>query len=80
VRVVRRGRDGAAADAERGGDRLVVEVGVVAEKESEPLALGQRCDGRPNCVAPFVARVVSGHVGLPILGDERRARPDVAGG
>jgi hypothetical protein len=45
----RRG-DGAALDPDDLSDGLVVEVGIVAEEEHEPLALGQHSDYRPYLV------------------------------
>ena len=47
--LVQRRRHGSGPDLfECAGDAAVVEVGVVAEEEHEPLAFGQRGDRRPQ--------------------------------
>ena len=52
-----RGGDRAALHADRGGDRVVVEVGVVPQEEHEPLPLGQGGDGRAQ-LGPLVGVAV----------------------
>jgi hypothetical protein len=52
---VQRRRDCARLHVEGFGNRVVVEVGVVAEEEGKPLPLRKRCDERFECSALAVA-------------------------
>jgi hypothetical protein len=55
VRGVEGGRDGPFTDRDGGGDRPVVEIGVVPQEQNEPLPFGQLLDGRPD---ELTARIV----------------------
>ena len=53
-----RGGDGADRDIEDGRDLPVVEVGVVAEVDDQPLSLGQRRNLRSDRTGPGLVAVL----------------------
>jgi hypothetical protein len=57
VRRVQGGRDRAALDLEHVGDLLVLHVGVVAQKDGEPLSLRERSN-RDAQLRPLLGMVV----------------------
>jgi len=56
VRGVQRGTDGANGHAEGISDRVVIEIGVVAKEEDEPLPFRKCCNQGSDRLAEAVLR------------------------